>query len=142
MKDLKTYVQNFKIKNELEKQKFDAEQKDIEAERIKIENNRNVFIHDNIRPATIDDYKEWLQGYIWNGGEATHYYDYNFPTDEFFVLKKSGELPTLYGSYSINIIIPVGLALGVEKNKIGHSNLYYMEDYEHEGHWVPIYKNL
>ncbi len=94
----------------------------------------------NVRPATIDDYKEWLAGYLLHGGKPTHYYNYPFPRDTFYVAKMGFDLPARYGAGSISVIIPAGIQ--IHYKQLGHNKLYYLDGWQVEGRWIPVYKDI
>jgi hypothetical protein len=124
----------------------------IERNKRKIKEETRQKKHDQIaswkayheiywKQASIKDYKLWLAGYFKNeSNEFSHYYDYKFPND-FFILRKNIKLIPLYGSDSLNIIVPKNL--NVEYDNLGHTNLYFMKDYSCKGHaWIPCYIDL
>ena len=93
-----------------------------------------------LRPATRDDYKRWLIGYLRSGGEPTHYYDYKFPEREFYVAVMDFRIQPLYGAFSFSIIVPKGIRfLGGE---LGHINLFLMDGFRNIGGWVPVYEDM
>ena len=76
-------------------------------------------------PATIEDYKNWLGSYLILGGELTHYYDYSFQHvegDWFCAVRNIEITAPLYGSDSINIIIPENIK--AFSSDLGHIVLY------------------
>lgn len=95
-------------------------------------------IRPHIKPAHSHEYDAWLAGYLKQGGEIGHVYDYPFPS-EFYIAKSDFTLFPLYGASSISIIVPEGVEVHIEGT--GHCNLYYMEEYRHKGSWVPAYSN-
>lgn len=56
------------------------------------------------------------------------------------MIKDSVEIDVLYGATSINIIIPSDKIVKV--NSLGHINLYYMNNFENHGGWIPTYGNI
>jgi len=99
---------------------------------------KQSHIMPKLRTARASDYVAWLQGFLASGGELTHYYDYNLPSD-FYVAQEDIELIPLYGAASLSIIFPRGVKyLG---GGLGHCNLYFMEDFGQLGGWIPVYNN-
>jgi hypothetical protein len=93
-----------------------------------------------LRRATENDYIAWLVGYIRNGGRPTHYYDYKMPLDNFYVAQEDFIMIPLYGSLSINVIVPENVNfLGGE---LGHCNIYLMKDFKTLGGWIPVYRGF
>lgn len=92
-----------------------------------------------LSPATPLDYARWLAGYIRQGGELTHSYDYDLPRS-FFVATGNLHLPALYGSRAVSVIVPRGVE--VTFDEIGHNALYFMDDFRVEGSLVPLYSGL
>lgn len=94
-----------------------------------------------LRPAAPLDYAQWLTGYMGNGGQPTHYYDYPIARASFYVAIRHFSLEhPLFGANAVNIIIPEGVAfLGGD---LGHCNLYYMDGYAVRGGWKPVYSDV
>jgi len=91
-----------------------------------------------LRPAFKREYAKWLNHYLENGGEITHFYDYNFPANMFFVATCDIVVTPLYGANAFSVIVPYGITVTGET---GHSNIYR---YDNSGvlRFVPAYKNL
>lgn len=85
---------------------------------------REEFLREaHARPATENDYKEWLDLYVANGGKITHPRDRNFPRhsghrdqyhihNDWWVVQNPNAIPNvekLYGATSLNLIIPAGM---------------------------------
>ena len=101
---------------------------------------KELKILPRMKRARIEDYTEWLRGYMENGGIPSHVYDYPMPQCSFFVASQDFELFPLYGTSSMEIIIPKGIHfLGGER---GHTNLYFMEDFRNVGSWVPLFNDI
>lgn len=102
------------------------------------------YFYQNIRPklrrATARDYRKWLEGWAEKEGETTHHYDYNL-RDSWYVAKADMHLPRYYGSSSVQIIVPEGITVTFTDG-LGHNNLYFMEDFDQAGGWVPTYRNV
>ncbi|RJO62633.1 MAG: hypothetical protein C4542_03025 [Dehalococcoidia bacterium] len=96
----------------------------------------NILPH--LRPATVNDYRKWIVGFISNGGTVTHHYDYDMPDDVYIALD-SFEITPLYGASSINVIVPAGIEVNGDA---GHSNLYFMDGFKARGSWIPAYNNV
>jgi hypothetical protein len=93
-----------------------------------------------LRPASVQEYINWLDGYVKHGGKITHKYNYSFSNAQFETATKSFALasPGLYGSAARNIIVP--RSIKAKMYDMGHCNLYFMDDFKLIGFWVPIYK--
>ncbi|MCX6792724.1 MAG: hypothetical protein NTY12_01745 [Candidatus Falkowbacteria bacterium] len=116
------------------------ERRKIRGIKREIESGKGVFYY--LRKATAKDYDAWLDGFFKKGGKQTHYYNYSIlQTDYFYVaIKDFSLLKPLRGSSAIRIIVPHGLNfLGGD---LGHCTIYFMKDYEIQGHqFVPVFKN-
>lgn len=116
-----------------------AEREEERRERIK---QANRLFERRLRQASIEDYKDWLAGFLEKGGKPTHYHDYPMENglDDWKVALKNFRIVPLFGTDSLNIIIPSGIKfLGGE---LGHNSLYLMGDFSYVGSWVPIYSNI
>lgn len=127
-------------------------------EKARIEEEFKKDLGPYMRRASLKDYVDWLCGFIEEGNEPSHAYDYPIDDlggfvvvqggvrrvsalDSFFVAEKDFELIPLYGARAMRIIVPKGVKfLGGE---LGHTYLYFMDEYEVEGNisWVPTYTN-
>ena len=110
--------------------------------RVPTDEERDSFVRDHCRPATVADYQTWLTGYVESGGEITHEYDYPMPLGMWFVLTKSGILPELYGADSLYLIIPAGLRVWGQRTFhgcSGHNTIYIMGGFSIVGTLVPTF---
>lgn len=90
-----------------------------------------------MKQARLSDYITWLEGYLAKGYKPTHTYLYNWPARDFLIATEDFYLGDECGASSRSIIVPKGINwLGGAR---GHNNLYYMEDFKVEGHFVPLY---
>lgn len=140
MMDMDT-IEKFKQQKLAEDVGYKAQMKHIIMETQKLEKEAIAMLKGKIVPATKEDYEIWLSGYIGNGKEPTHYYDYPMTRvlDSFFLAIDHFEIGPLYGSSSINILVPESVEfLG---GKLGHTNLYMFKDYKNKGIWVPVYED-
>ena len=99
-----------------------------------------------LRKATSRDYSLWLNGYLSIGNSATHTYDYPMSEhDNWFVATKNFSISPMYGSMSVNIIVPENIELlegDLGYPNLGHSRLYFMKDFKVSGMlFVPIYSD-
>lgn len=93
-----------------------------------------------LRKATKDNYAQWLNGFVKNGGIITHNYDYNFPEDHFYIAWTDGiEIP-LFGSMSISIIVPFSINI-TKTEEHSHNEIYFMDGFKYKG-TVPIYEDI
>ncbi len=134
-------IANMVVNNKLKK--FIAKKREEEREMyLKTAKGQLEFFMSNMVPATIEDYEEWLKGFIQGSGDPTHYYDYPMDrvVDSFFIAIDDFEIIPLFGSQSISVIVPRGVNfLGGE---LGHNRLYFEEDYDYKGNIVPVYINI
>ena len=92
----------------------------------------------SLRPASPEDYRRWLRGYIENGGKPTHVYGYPFSTWKWYVAIGDIKAPTaLHGSQAIHMIIPAGI--NVAQGDWGHCSLFFMDGYRRASITVPIF---
>lgn len=91
----------------------------------------NKIGKENVRPATAEDYSKWVEGYMKQGVEPNYYCNtpLNESTDIFLVAKQNFKVPKLYGAQAVNIIVPEGIEIGLDEGNLGHSTLYFMEDF-------------
>jgi len=107
--------------------------------RKEVEKDYKNYLYKRLRPATYMDYLKWLRGYLSECNEPTHYYDCKFRKYKYYVAKRFFRLGGLYGSNSINVIVPKDVDYKI--HDIGHCNVYDMDGYEHKGSWVDIYND-
>jgi hypothetical protein len=130
-----------RVKMEADREEAEFWKDQAERER-ECEENERLF-NKNVRPllrkATPEDYRAWLEGWVEKEGQITHHYNYNMPGD-FYVARSNFVLPPLYGSRSVDIIVPDGIEVTYEE--LGHNSLYYMRDFDHSGCSVPTYNDI
>lgn len=96
-----------------------------------------------LRQAKVEDYKNWLVGFLKNNGKLTH--NHQFPmgcsSDKWRVAFNDFQSVKLLGSDSLNIIVLKGVKfLGGE---LGENSLYFMKDFSHMNtQEVPIYSDI
>jgi len=99
-----------------------------------------------LEPAKGNEYLEWLACYLKTRKHipTADMCVYNSMPPELFCTVKKGikkiKITPLYGSESLNIVVPKGVSVVGEE--LGHINLYLMDGCEHRGVWIPIYKNI
>lgn len=91
-----------------------------------------------LRPATAHEYSQWLAGYRQNGGEVTHFYGYNTPSHWYTATTNIEIEGPLYGANAPSIIVPARFTV-TRPQGIGHTNLFLMDGYTAQPHWVPCY---
>ena len=95
-----------------------------------------------LRHATVDDYKQWLAGYLKRGGRAISYYDRPFDPTDWYVAEEDFEIVPLYRANAIKIIVPANVRfLGGE---LGYNELYLMDGFRILGAFgkAPVYSNI
>lgn len=112
------------------------------------EERHNARYPDTTRPATIDQYVQWLRGYTKRGGKITHTYDYPFGQVGFRYAATSLTIDSdyEYGARARHIIVASGvLAERTNPHEVfsgwGHSHLYFMHGYRQVGDSVPVYSD-
>jgi hypothetical protein len=119
------------------RREFGREIDRIEAEQAEAMEYERRFIMPNLRPATREDYEEWLSAFLSNGGKITHAYDYEMPND-IFVAKSDTMLNEDGWFSSLKIIVPKGVSVTGDP---GNCNLYHLADASHVGRVVPVYRD-
>ncbi|QQG45909.1 MAG: hypothetical protein HYY55_02925 [Candidatus Niyogibacteria bacterium] len=106
------------------------------------ENVRKKLVLSSMSKANaVESYKTWLRGFLERGGRLTNSYNYPMPS-VFFVAKEDFVMIPLYGSSSINVIVPANIHfLG---GSLGHSGLFLTDKFEVVGGTgrVPIYSDI
>lgn len=123
------------------------------------------------RPATAQDYAEWLIGYLQSGREPRSLVDGNL-TDRgvelngslgpgasgltareadprwWVLTKRPKSVPSLYGAHALNVIVPEAVRLRADRlpdtfhGRPGHSTFYFMKDFGLVGDDVPVYVDV
>ena len=141
-KKLSKIIKNYR-EAEIEKNKIFNEQIEASHKDLLLEiQTKLIWLSKYFRHATLSDYKKWLEGYLEKGGNFSHYYDYDMRLDNWFVAIKDFPMQDYYGAMSIYIIIPVNLKITDTPTKFGHNEIYFMENFEALGHFIPLYKNI
>jgi hypothetical protein len=106
----------------------------------------NVEIEETIitamRPAVVEDYREWLKGNLESGGEVSHLYNYEWRDTNWYVATSDFKLPKLNSARAVNVIVPEGIHFDGSGSSIGRSNVYLMDGHRSFGGWIPLYKGL
>lgn len=88
-----------------------------------------------LRPATVSDYRAWLDGYVKMGGRISNFYDSpleNSPhIKDMWVAEKDFHLARLTGADSIQVIIPRGVRYlgGTKDDQLGHNVFLTMDGF-------------
>lgn len=90
--------------------------------------------------ASKEDYEAWLAGYINNGGEITHTYDYSWSDRNWCLAVRDFRISPLCGSDALYIIVKSGVKL--LGGDLGHSEVYLMDGFKLLGSWVPTYEDI
>lgn len=125
-----------------------------EDERLKMHKEHQGFLAktasltSQLRLARKEDWDEFLKGYVKNGGEITHKYDYEFETmqkldthsPKFWVADRDFVMKPLHGASSVTIIVKPGVKIeNIENN--GHNNLLFLDGFKTPGGFVSCYRN-
>lgn len=123
-----------------------AERKKAEEDRLKrliAEMMENEFTESQFlmatRPAAMNEYHEWLRGYIENGGIPNVIDDNSFKDMRWRTAMRDLKPISLFSAHAYNIIIPEGIKAPL--GQWGHCNLFYVDGFRPVGGIVPIYKD-
>jgi len=127
---------------EFHKKTVERENKEWEA-RIKknddeyLESKKSSLVwKSTLLDASKDDYVKWLNDL---SVVPTHHYGYDMHTEYWFIATENFTITPLYGSSSINIIVPIGIDVEGES---GHNGLYFFDKEKKSSDWIPFYNNL
>lgn len=104
------------------------------------------FMIAQCRVGQLWEYAAWLKGYMEAGGTPTHFYDYDTP--KFWVAAADLQIRPLYGSASMQIVVPEGI--GYEDDVFtGHTSLFVTRTRSHftvfgnlhHPPFVPVYQD-
>lgn len=150
-----------------EQDEHNARRKAFDEQHVVNAERRTAFTR-HCRLANASDYAAWLIGYMEAGGQPTHFYDRpmirpgvtvvggdlvnGFQTQEaapdWMVLceEPADGVPQLYGSQSMNVVVPRGVHTGPMPRTFhgasGHNSLYFMDGFRHVGSLVPLYSDV
>lgn len=130
-----------KTKKEAEEDLRKQAEEEYRQERMKMKHAR-WKLQGVTRKATPNEYRRWLGGYLSRGGKNLKIEDETFRTsaDEWFLLEEDVELPGLYGTEAVSLLVPKGISVSGER---GHCDILYMDGYRTEGvHRVPVYREM
>lgn len=119
--------------------KWEQERRDLAIKMERTDLRKRDELLPSLRHASSKDYKKWLSGFVEKGGNPTHYYNYRMPS-EFYVASKDFAMFPLYGAGTLYIIVPIGVSVDISEG-LGHCTLFYMDEYEYKGHWIPVYED-
>jgi len=132
-------LEKFITKEEEEDNKRKIDRIKQEQKHRKYIENKNEYILPNIRIAHVNEYIKWLDGFLDSGETPTHRYSYPFSQwDSFYIAYKDFVITPLYGSASINIIVPKGIKV---TGNPGHTNLYFFDGYCTNNGFIPIFSD-
>lgn len=100
---------------------------------------RELTVHPQVRPATAAEYKEWLRGYLENGGKITSVFRWS-TSSEFVTATEDFRLLARHGARLLHLIVPKGIS--VTTSELGHSNVYMLDGYKHAGYCVPLFCDI
>jgi hypothetical protein len=136
---LNSILNQYRSEEAEERKVRDAYDKTIEQEMKEHEKIR-AEIMQHVRPATRQDYHDWLKAYLLDGGKPTDVYDYPFARwGDFYVATNNFTLPPLYGALGIHLIVPKGIIVACPN--LGHNNIYRYMPMSAEGYMVPIFSD-
>ena len=117
---------------------YNEELKNTVLERITKEQMTKLLSMNKLRKATAYDYCLFLQK---RSNTCTHFYNYDFPTRDFYVARKDLSIPPACGAYAINVIVPNGITVNKETWLNSHCNVFRMSDPDEENSFIPSYNN-
>lgn len=141
-------MRNEKLNNFIKEAQNNQRQKELDYEReiaeqekkfIESVSKQSLFLEQNCRPAVIDEYKDWLAGFLERGGKITHVYDYPWRRWRWYTVTQNCIVPAFYGSISVSLIVPSGI--WVTGDMIGHNNLFWVNGFVSSG-FVPIFSDI
>jgi hypothetical protein len=139
--DIKERVEEFKARERQRDYEWRKQMCEQEEESARRRREFETYILPMLFQASKSDYERWLKGFLAKSNTPTHNYDYNFPARSFYVAAANFEIIPLYGSQSINVIVPQGVQVDTSRG-LGHNNLYFMKDFTASNGWIPIYSDL
>lgn len=103
---------------------------------------KDEFFFPNVRPANPVEYGKWAFGYVRRG-----YANFNFVNSDasmkyFYVAINDIKLIPLYGTLSVDIIVPRGINCELIDDNEGHNDVYCMDDFTTTVNSVNIYRNI
>jgi hypothetical protein len=117
------------------------EREDFERRHLREVQNAEIGFISKTGAAPAVMYADWLKGYLDNGGEMTHSYDYPISRAQvIYISSGSARITPLYGSSAKMIIVPKGVEVTIEA--LGHNNVFFMSDFSTEGYFVPLYPDI
>lgn len=133
-----TTIRELVARTRREDREWWRERAEEEAEFVADEERVRCEVLPNLRRAKPRHYREWLRGFLASGGKPTHFYDYPLPST-FYVARRDFTLVGLCGSGSYDVIVPAGIKVTIERR--GHCNLFFMDGFTSQGHFVPVYSD-
>ena len=96
-----------------------------------IDEEKRIYNRDilpKLRQATLEDYTNWLAGYIFKGGKIEHCRSRGLDLYNYYVATENIIMVPLTGSSAINIIIPSNIDITIPEHNT-HNNFFFMLDY-------------
>lgn len=144
--DLQKIVQDARIQAQKEQIEHERQMREMGRQSRLWRMERETFIEKYLSQTNATEYRDWLKGYLENGGQITDVYDYPFAEDKFFMASRDIPLvPKLCGAVAINIIVPKGIEVPRLEGHMpyGHCHMYFMDDFTvFGGDYVPLYSDI
>ncbi len=132
-------IQSFIEQQQKEDREYETRMEAIRKEHAEYKRLAKIYIFPHIKIASKNDYITWLHGFLDAGNKPSHFYDYPFDQwGNFYIATESFEITPLYGSASINIIVPNGIQITGDP---GHTNLYYSDGYKTSLNFIPVFSD-
>lgn len=91
------------------------------------------------RPSTLTEYTAWLQQWLANGNQPTHFYDYPFARQSWITAQRDFSTGGECGADAARIIVPEGIHH--LDGTLGHNVLYLMDGPAVRGNIVPVFSD-
>ena len=86
MENLMNKIEKFKDAERQRRIKWDLDNEEMQKEHKRKREVFDEFRSSHLKQATKNDYENWLRGWLVDH-ELSHYYDYEFPFNDFYVAK-------------------------------------------------------
>lgn len=105
-------------------------------ESISFQRQVSVHVLNSTRPATVEDYTKWLEGYKRRGGKISSYKT-QFSQLSIRIVDKDFTIFPLFGSLGLSYLVMPGVKITYANGNPGHSTVYFMDNFSMEGRSEP-----
>jgi len=101
------------------------------------------YLLPTLRPATVDDYKTWLAGYLSRDGNTTDFFSQPMPTGHLFLATQDMEIVDTMQltKEHIYVIVPPGVHVTVDASALTNVDVFVMDGFIHYGESVPVFSD-